>query len=187
MIDVENLCVKYLMNEMEPAERFSFEERLKADPNLIIEVEIMRKTLSQLKKLPEIKAPEFLITKIQALATSKSRKRRFISFATTGSMRYAAAAGALTLSFVIGWVINSNPTLKSGIQTNMVSPNTERQQAKGKWIDKKDVLHIDAYNVASTNKTDSVALKNAKKLRLIDKPLIDKPYSEELLLTRTRK
>lgn len=174
------------MNEMEPAERFSFEERLKADPNLIIEVEMMRKTLSHLKRLPVIKTPEFLIAKMEALAASKSRKRRFVSFATTGSMRYAAAVGVVGLSFVIGWGINANSTLKSSLQTKMISPNSAKQ-SKGNWVDKKDVLHIDAYNVASTNQADSVALKNAKKLRLIDKPLIDKPYSEDLLLTRTSK
>jgi len=34
---------------------------------------------------------------------------------------------------------------------------------------------------------DSLALKNAKKLRLIEKPLIEKSANDELLLTKSRK
>lgn len=186
MLDVEDICVKYLMNEMDPAERFSFEEKLKADPNLIIEVEMMRKTLARIKELPVIKVPEQLSERVQFLAAKTSRKRRFVHFATSGNMRYAAVIGAIGFAFSVGWVLNQSPNLRQSLQSNSYN-GIKAEKAKGQWVDKKDVIHIDAYNVASNNESDSLALKNAKKLRLIDKPLIDKPYSEELLLTRTRK
>ena len=185
MQEVEDFCVKYLMNEMDPTERFAFEQKLQSDPNLIIEVELMRKTLAKLKKLPLIKTPEVLTKKIESLAAKQSRKRRTILFATTGYMRYAAVIGAIGLSFTVGWAIKSSPSIKSAIQSNLRKATVN--STSDKWVDKKDVIKIDSYNVASSNQVDSLALKNAKKLRLIDKPLINKPYSEDLLLTRTRK
>ena len=80
MQDVEDLCLKYLMNEMEFEERSEFEALVKSDPNLIIEIEVMRKTLSQIKQVPVLKTPEKLSSSIQKLAAENSRKRRITKF-----------------------------------------------------------------------------------------------------------
>ncbi len=183
---VEDLCVKYLMNEMDPAERFAFEEQLQADPNLIIEVEMMRKTLGKIKEIPVLKTPDALAASVRAIASKKVRARKLTNYLQSSAFRYAAVLAGVGLAFSFGWYFNA--TQVSQGQADLPKQlQTTNPHNKSVWNDKKDVLSIDAYNVAAQNPVDSVALQHAKKLRLIDKPIIEGTYTDELLLTRTRK
>ena len=189
MQDLEDLCLKYLMNEMEFEERSEFEDLVKSDPNLIIEIEVMRKTLSQIKQIPVLKTPENLSSNIQKLASENSRKRRITKFFYQPIVRYAAVVATLGLSFLIGSAINTNSdVIRKGLtgSANQVMKK-QSSSASNAWVDKKDVLEIKDYNISSTDMPDSLALKNAKKLRLIEKPLIEKSANDELLLTKSRK
>jgi len=189
MQDVEDLCLKYLMNEMEFEERSEFEALVKSDPNLIIEIEVMRKTLSQIKQVPVLKTPEKLSSSIQKLAAENSRKRRITKFFYQPVVRYAAVVATLGLSFIIGSAVNSNSdVIRKGLtgSANQVVKQQSTSASKT-WVDKKNVLEIKDYNISSTDMPDSLALKNAKKLRLIEKPLIEKSANDELLLTKSRK
>ncbi|TNE70898.1 hypothetical protein EP331_10605 [bacterium] len=182
---VEDLCVKFLMNEMDPSERFAFEEQLKTDPNLIIEVEMMRKTLGQIKSVPVLKTPEHLTKSVKAIARNNARKGKVIQWFAMPSIRYAAMVAGIGLAFSFGWVLNQSPQSENS-HAKVISLQPQKDVAST-WQDKKDVISIEAYNVAAQTKADSLALKNAKKLRLIDEPVIGAPYSDDLLLTRTRK
>jgi hypothetical protein len=189
MQDVEDLCLKYLMNEMEFEERSEFEILIKSDPNLIIEIEMMRKTLSQIKQIPILKTPDSLSAKVEKLAADNSRRKRINQFLYKPVVRYAAVVATVGLSFLIGSVINSN---SDGIQQKLSGSANQimkqrSENASQAWVDKKDVLEIKDYNISSTDMPDSLALKNAKKLRLIEKPLIEKSPTDELLLTKSRK
>lgn len=183
---VEDLCVKYLMNEMDPAERFAFEEQLHADPNLIIEVELMRKTLGIIKEIPVLKTPDALKASVRAVAAKKARARKLINYLHSSAFRYAALVAGVSLAFSFGWYFNASQISPSQADLPKHQQIT-KPDSKPVWNDKKNVLSIDTYNVASQNPVDSVALQHAKKLRLINKPIIEGTYTDELLLTRTRK
>jgi hypothetical protein len=183
---VEDLCVKYLMNEMDPAERFAFEEQMLADPNLIIEVEMMRKTLGKLKEIPVLKTPENLAASVRMNASKHARSKRIVQLIQAPVWRYAAILAGVGFAFSFGWYFNATDSV--GHQAEVVREvQSSNKSNKTVWNDKKDVLSIDAYNVAAQNPVDSVALQHAKKLRLINEPIIEGSYTDELLLTRTRK
>lgn len=190
MYDVEDLCLRYLTHEMSDSERVEFEEKLNSDPNLIIEYEMMRKTLSRVKHIPIIKTPAHLTAKIQHQASRTARLRKSYAFISSKSIKYAAAVGVIGLSFILGSAIKQTNAVfpdSKGLSGSVKSSLDNKKNASKVWIDKQDVLEIKDYNVGIIQKPDSLALKNAKKLRLIEKPLIEKSPTEEVLLTRTTK
>jgi hypothetical protein len=178
------------MNEMSERERFEFEEKLHSDPNLIIEFELMRKTLGKLKQTPVLKTPDYLRASILKKATTAARVNKTKSIVFAPAFRYAAAVAVVSGAFLMGSVMQDPTTgssaLKSlsGSSKNAIAPKTASSNG---WVDKQDVIEIKDYNIGSLQKPDSLALKNAKKLRLIEKPLIEVESTDQLLLTRTTK
>lgn len=58
MSNVDELCVKYVFDELDPSEITLVEEAMIQDQNLLIEVESLKSTWRKLKKMPEMHPPE---------------------------------------------------------------------------------------------------------------------------------
>lgn len=58
MSNVDELCVKYVFDELDPSEITLVEEAMIEDQNLLIEVESLKSTWRKLKKMPEMHPPE---------------------------------------------------------------------------------------------------------------------------------
>ena len=58
MSNVDELCVKYVFDELDPSEITLVEQAMHHDQNLLIEIESLKSTWRKLKKLPEMSPPE---------------------------------------------------------------------------------------------------------------------------------
>ena len=76
MLNKDDGCIRYLMQEMDPAEVIEFEREMLNDENLLIEVESLRKTYEKLAKLPLYNPPKLLIDQVIQKVVSKQQKRK---------------------------------------------------------------------------------------------------------------
>ncbi len=58
MSNVDELCVKYVFDELDPSEITLVEQAMNYDQNLLIEIESLKSTWRKLKKLPEMSPPD---------------------------------------------------------------------------------------------------------------------------------
>jgi|GEM_PF-5344253 anti-sigma-K factor RskA len=190
------------MNEMDPTERAQFEEDMRSDPNILIEVECFKRTLFKIQEgKSETEVPPELTQVIQAKARQNARKEKVFRLFKQAPVRYSAAAALLITAFLFGISFNSSnnstptntdqliQTATTASQTNYQQPSSTRQgksSTVATWQDRQDVITIQNVNSGQVSGLDydSMALKNAKKLRLINKPVIDQPMSDEIMLTR---
>lgn len=57
MSNVDELCIKYVFDELDPSEITLVEQAMIADQNLLIEIESLKSTWRRLKNLPEVSPP----------------------------------------------------------------------------------------------------------------------------------
>lgn len=193
------------MDELDPTERVEFERRLRSDPDLLIEVECMKSTLFKMENgVTTAEAPQDVVQAVRQKASREVQKRRYKNLIQTNTVRYAAAILLLGFTFVLG--INYNTATDASVEN--VQANVNNQQAVSgsavlpsnavpqthnatravtpQWSDKNDVLDINRVNSSSISgdEFDSITLQNAKKLRLLNTPVIDQPMSDDIMLTR---
>jgi len=102
-------CIKYVMNEMDPTERAQFEEDMRSDPNILIEVECFKRTLFKIQEgKSETEVPPELTQVIQAKARQNARKEKVFRLFKQAPVRYSAAAALLITAFLFGISFNSS-------------------------------------------------------------------------------
>lgn len=190
----DNLCLKYLLNELEPSEVIMMERALEEDEDLLIEVESLRATLKKLDNLDEFEPPEDLCDSIVNKAAEYQNRRSNIftqpAYNTLGSAAAALVLIAIIFSFsnvsflhtekteqenYNASTANANMANNNG-STNIIGTTTStsaNSQGKGTllnrtvtpWVDKNEVLRFEEkFNENRSSKFDSAMHNSFKKL-----------------------
>ena len=77
MSNVDELCVKYVFDELDPSEITLVEQAMMHDQNLLIEVESLKSTWRKLRKLPELTPPPNISEAILDHAKDYSSQQQF--------------------------------------------------------------------------------------------------------------
>ncbi len=77
MSNVDELCVKYVFDELDPSEVTLVEQAMINDQNLLIEVESLRSTWKKLKNLPELEPPSNISDSVIDQAKDYSNQQQF--------------------------------------------------------------------------------------------------------------
>jgi hypothetical protein len=133
----ENNAIRYLLREMDPSEEMEFEQQMREDEDLLIEVESLRATKRKLSGLPSKNPPKFLTQKISDdVKQIQKNKKSPIS----DSLKYffnRGVAAAILLIAVTGGIsyyafnIDQNSPLKTNVETQ-IQP----------WVDRNEVLRF---------------------------------------------
>lgn len=135
----EELCLKYVLNELDPSEIMLVERAMAEDDDILIEVESMRATLRKLNRLPEYAPPEDLQQQILEHAREHAEYRysasRMINlFSLPASTTYTAAALAAVLIITLSYGVyqysaelQQNSSLTPEATTEMFAPGTSSQ------------------------------------------------------------
>ncbi|HKI43867.1 MAG TPA: hypothetical protein VKA08_00920 [Balneolales bacterium] len=194
------LCIKYLMNELDPAEITLVEKKMESDPNFLIEVECMRRTLKRLDSVPTMSPPDMLVDQICVKAAEYRKAVIPIPLVSRifQDARYASAAAILIIGVSAGsWFIfnssTSQPETLSDYQFQNTTARVSNTQGAGNevspWVDHNNVLNIQAINSnGNTNNAvaDSSILKSLHKLRALDNNVGSPSSSPEIELARQK-
>lgn len=187
MIFDENAIVRYLLSEMDPSEQQLFEQRMKEDENLLIDVESLRTVYQRISMLKPMDPPKHVSRKVlmQAshhLAMQQRRKQRSV---------WMAAAATLLVLFVGGsWLLGENPggaetigdvPIEAGtgaVEMTTVQPDevTESSTEQGTsvetasqvtpWVDRNEELHfLDRFDEQKADRFDSLLYQSMDRLQ----------------------
>lgn len=174
------------MNEMNAEEKTAFELRIKSDPDLLIEVESLKGTMNKVGRHPEFKAPLSAVQFIKSKNKVYLRTKRLKALATGHPIKLAATVAALGLSFSFGWYYQNSNTILNTPQSRIVIQQPQNSTNINSWTDNNKVISIERINSGSPELiSDSLILKHAKKLRMVNPSVINSSSSSDVMLTRT--
>lgn len=165
--------IKYILEEMDPAERVEFEREMSQDPDLQIEVESIRRMNNKLNRLPLLSPPKQITTSILEQAALKSNKSNIGS----GTAYFLSAAvlvlGLTTGSLMIQQSFESaaDPSSRKGLSVPVQSSSPQIGQSDRNssslqpWTDRDNVLHLSGFETGNSSMTDSEFLRSLNKLR----------------------
>ncbi len=162
MYNVEELCTKYVLNELDPSEVLLVEKAMRDDENILIEIESMRATLRKLDKLPEKTPPAEIREKILNMAAASAQVRKSRISSLTIKPVYFTIAAVLLVGVSLGLFSMTQsdqavtlqpdaPALSSSVSgtipasapaVNALPANSERETNLEPWVDRQNVLHI---------------------------------------------
>lgn len=196
------LCIKYLMNELDPAEIVLVEKKMGSDPNFLIEVECMRRTLKRLDKLPVMSPSDEVVDQVCAKAVEYRKSVAPVPLVNRifQDARYASAAAILIIGVSAGswFVFNSSSSQTNSVQNyqfqNTTAPisGTSGQQADNEvnpWVDHNNILNIQSLNSNGNTPNavaDSSILKSLHKLRALNNSVGSSTTSPEIELARQK-
>lgn len=104
MLNEDNICIKYLMNELDPSEAMLVEKAMMEDQDLLIEIECLRETLKKVDKLPAVQPPQELSEQIIQKAVKRHADAQKLSFQhyKLQQPKYYAAAAMMVAGVTIG-------------------------------------------------------------------------------------
>lgn len=184
----DTTSIKYVLEELDPAEKVEFERKMVSDPDLRIEVESIRRMKSKLNTLPELYPPKHLSDSILSYASEQSIKKR--SFRTG----YLLSAAIVILGLTAGSLILNNSFEESGNTSNATAAfssygNEFTQQDDSRsadlkpWVDRKDVLHLSGFESVSNPSKLNIEGNSFNKLRPVGKYPDLQPFSRSVQLT----
>jgi hypothetical protein len=116
MSNVDELCVKYVFDELDPSEITLVEQAMMHDQNLLIEVESLKSTWRKLKNLPELTPPPNLSDAILDQAKDYSSQQQFFGNSWKNPGLLATAAIVLfSLLISTAYLLPADP--ETGINT----------------------------------------------------------------------
>ncbi|HMB41230.1 MAG TPA: hypothetical protein VKM37_04575 [Balneolaceae bacterium] len=198
MSKIEDRCIAYIYNEMDPAERLEFERELQKDEDLLIELETLRRTAGCLNGLRCIEPPEFVVNSVKNKAESTTIKKT-----DAGSYRYLFASAAITLFAVMvyGAVIiqdqqrpgsadsnstgNSEASLSTAGNISSVAAGTAGEMEEiSPWVDHDEVIHFhERFNRGSVASVDSMFNHSLKKLTRVNSSRTVQQVQQQIHLT----
>ncbi|MGM0458915.1 MAG: anti-sigma factor family protein [Bacteroidota bacterium] len=192
MIDKDTNSIKYILEEMDPAEKIEFERELEKNPDLHIEVESIRRMEKKLSQLPKLTPPEDVTNSILDLAAQQTAER------SSSKSRYLLSAAVLILGLTTGSFMIENPfqtesgssdRAASGLllnqqilgEQNSASSSTDKQLKP--WVDRQDILHLNGFenNVLPVNTLNSSS--RLDKLRPVERMPSQQSMRQSLQLT----
>jgi anti-sigma factor RsiW len=215
MQNVDELSIKYVLNELDPSEVHMIEEAMANDENILIEIESLRSTFRKLQKLPTANAPDSVISGVLEAAAAEITKRKQIE--RNKKMRYAGYLAAAAVTIVLGsgmalsWISNtsiqneqanvlSQPAENTIIQqhqiagpgimsTQLNNPNVAEEPVEP-WVDNRNMLRINIVNGSGGFSIMNPGLENETtgQLRPVDPNISNPSYPvmRDIQLTRTQ-
>lgn len=174
------LCVKYVMRELDPSEEMMVEQAMIDDENTLIEVESLRNTYKRIQNLPRYSAPSHIVESlVRASVNQPSEASRITPLFNFRKISYAAAA-SLMIAGGATWYMQMGDT--APLMVNDVSEGSVYQVSQptsNPWVDKKDILHVNGSGAGAENVPDTVL----NRLRPIDNEVITIRPGRQLQLT----
>lgn len=179
--------IKYILEEMDPAEMVEFERLMASDPDLRIEVESIRRMNGKLKSLPDLTPPKHLTDSILSVASEQTDSKGFSSghFLSAAVLILGLTTGSLILqsSFDENVSINdasaSSSTYGVGIHESEKTLNSNLKP----WIDRKDVLRLNGFESAAHPIQLNEAGSSFNKLKPVGKYPDLHPFKRSVQLT----
>ncbi|MTI87944.1 MAG: hypothetical protein FH748_08250 [Balneolaceae bacterium] len=174
-------CIRYLMKEMDPSEELEFEQKMREDENLLIEVESLRATYRKLNKLPHKNPPQHLIKEISDTAKEiqsnrQNNKKRLFT-------RFAGMAAAIFLTATVSggfYYLNSNG--------KEIPSASSTQGTINPWVDNNEVIrYTDRLETAGAEEFNSELNKSLGKLKLVNSVTASGGSNSSILLTGSPK
>lgn len=150
-----NSSIKYILEEMDPAEKVEFEREMASDPDLKIEVESIRRMKSKLDSLPTLNPPNHISESVLSLAADQSGKKH--GFKSS----YYLSAAVVILGLTTGALILHNsaedpyPVNNSSASMSLGNGISQTEEPRTSdiqpWIDRQDVLRISGFESISNS------------------------------------
>lgn len=173
----ENKAIRYLMKEMDPSEEMEFENKMREDENLLIEVESLRATHRKLSGIPQKTPPPELTTSIAEKAIDAQSKKSLGTSGITFFVKRGIAAAILLGAFAGGYMYYSD---FSGQQ---VAPSLGSETIEP-WVDRNEVLRFSTEQQAGQSSNLDVDLNRSyEKLQLVNDPAGTNSSGNGILLT----
>ncbi len=183
--------IKYVLNEMDPAEEVEFEREMEYDPDLLIEVESIKRMQKRLEQLPHLSPPEALSESLLSLAAEESTKEG------NNNLRFFLTAAVLLFGLTTGSLFFENPFESDGsnyqASINLYSPTVavESNQHSGKenlspWIDRNNILKLNSLDTGNYNTRPWEVNDNHSKLRPSNHSLYQNTVTRSLHLTGSK-
>lgn len=137
--NVEELTVKYALDELDPTEARLLDVAMRDDQDLLIEAESQRRTWAKVRQLPPISAPQGLLDDTVRLAMAARRKPAARILPMAPAWRWAAAACILvaaSLPFLPSGESSTAPTAEATLATPDPQPRPQP------WVDNQDVIRL---------------------------------------------
>jgi anti-sigma factor RsiW len=183
----DEMTIKYVMGELDPAEAAEFRVLMQQDQNLLIEAESLKQTLRRLDSLPLISAPASVLELVKKQA---ARKQRGILY----RFRYVAAAAVLILVVSASLYFNGMFSTKQPVAPALAAEPVEAlkqpeeskavkiskpQKTVNTWKDRKNVVTID--QVLPESENDKIP---SSRLKPVSAPSGPSPAEQRITLTK---
>ncbi len=195
MSSVDELCVRYIFDELDPSEVTVVEQAMIEDQNLLIEVESLKSTWRRMKKMPFMQPPEVLSEAIIHQAKEHASRSSLFSrrWQYPGLMATAALV-LLSLMLTAVYLLPQDNLFGLGTESEIATePAPVSVQQAGNpglkppapWIDRHNMLYIASReNRKKDNKADSSGSIRRSSMKTTD-PVIIPPSQLDVQLTGT--
>lgn len=178
----EDVCIRYLMREMDPSEEIEFEREMMNDNNLLIEVESLRKTYQKLGKLPLLDPPIDIVSKVssEALKHQQALVRRSSRWKAIMPKSVAASVAFILVSATGIYFLNNQASEIEGTSSvNVISSEV------APWVDRSNMIHFAGTSSQASNPEPlQVEVTNSfSKLKLISSDTGFDPPTRKIVLT----
>lgn len=150
-----NSSIKYILEEMDPAEKVEFEREMASNPDLTIEVESIRRMKSKLNSLPNLHPPKHIRESVLSVAADQASKKHGFKggyYLSAAVVILGLTTGALILQNSTDESFPANSRSASMSMGNEISQTGETRKSDIQpWIDRQDVLRISGFESISNS------------------------------------
>ncbi len=195
MPNVDELCVKYVFDELDPSEITLVEQAMIEDQNLLIEVESLRSTWKKLKKMPEMDPPANISRAIIDQAIEHSSQQQLFGNRWNNPGLLATAAVVLfSLLISTAYLLpGDEETISANTDANIAGTATttttmtfdvqDAENPFGQWFNRENILTISVPERQEHNLTpDSI---NKNEMRPAEQPIFISPTFRDIQFTGT--
>ncbi len=200
MSNVDELCIKYVFDELDPSEITLVEQAMIHDQNLLIEVESLKSTWKKIRNLPELTPPSNISETIIDQAIDYSSQQQFFGNSWRNPGLLATAAIVLfsllisTAYLLPSDTINGNQSDDSrsaaavGTHTPAITKSQESNQDMLRvWNGHNNLVYIGKRDTADdASHADSLQGRGVLPVQSETSPMILSPAFRDFQLTGNR-
>jgi hypothetical protein len=140
--NVEELTVKYALDELDPTEIRLLKVAMDDDQDLLIEAESQRRTWARISRLPELSAPAGLLEDTVRMAVAARQTQRSSILPLTPVWRWAAAASILAILSMSFLTMTNQAALDETATADVADSSADSQNRTEPWVDNQDVIRL---------------------------------------------
>lgn len=167
-------CIKYVLDEMDPAERVEYERKVKESNDLLIEVESLRCVQKKIQDLPLLSPPENLTNSVLQKAEKNYVGNHYIGSATLAIAAVVLVIGLAGSTLLMpdslapfGNSLESQASISAG---QLIETERTAENRVSPWVDKNQNIYFMG-RAANTEATsfESELQKSYSKLRAVNR------------------